>query len=229
MNFDEHAKSYQADVTDAVAFAGQPPDFYTRVKAQRLVEVLTAHFPDLSKIRVLDLGCGIGLTDQVLTEKIPNLVGVDVSEDSLSEAKDRNPGVEYVHYSGETLPFGDQTFDVVFAICVWHHVPRGQWQSFAGEIHRVTKPGGLSLIFEHNPLNPLTRRVVANCVFDKDAELLAAKETENFLRTAGFGPCATEYLLFFPFASDLLRKVEQACFARIPLGAQYVVTGEKSK
>ena len=65
------------------------------------------------------------------------------------------------------------SFDVVFAMCVWHHIPPNQWTNFISELSRVLSQEGLLLVYEHNPLNPLTRRVVSRCAFDKDAVLLS--------------------------------------------------------
>ena len=62
------------------------------------------------------------------------------------------------------MPVPDASVDVVFAICVVHHVPPAHWGAFAAEMARVLRPGGVAAIFEHNPLNPVTRRVVSNCV-----------------------------------------------------------------
>ena len=53
---------------------------------------------------------------------------------------------------------------------------------------RVLRPGGIAAIFEHNPLNPLTRRVVSNCVFDEDAVLLRRRRARGLLRQAGLVP-----------------------------------------
>ena len=66
-------------------------------------------------------------------------------------------------YDGEKLPFPDETFDVVLAICVLHHVPVSQRYTFVSEMVRVARSGGVVAIFEHNPFNPLTRHAVNSC------------------------------------------------------------------
>jgi hypothetical protein len=37
------------------------------------------------------------------------------------------------------------------------------------------KEDGHFIIFEHNPINPVTRHLVKNCPFDADAVLLSTK------------------------------------------------------
>jgi hypothetical protein len=50
---------------------------------------------------------------------------------------------------------------------------------------RVTRPGGLICIIEHNALNLLTRLAVNRCPFDADAVLLRSGQSQELLRGAG--------------------------------------------
>ena len=91
----------------------------------------------------------------------------------------------YEAYDGERLPYDDERFDVAFAICVLHHVRPAERPRFVGELRRVVRPGGLVALFEHNPLNPLTRLAVHRCAFDGDAVLLRAGEAQHVARASG--------------------------------------------
>jgi hypothetical protein len=90
----------------------------------------------------------------------------------------------------------------------------------------VTRSGGLVAIFEHNPWNPLTRRAVAGCEFDEDVVLLTRREGGRLLRGSGLAAVEGSYILFFTRESTLLSRIERR-LARIPLGAQYVVSGRR--
>ena len=79
------------------------------------------------------------------------------------------------------------------------------------------------MIFEHNPLNPLTRRAVAGCEFDRDAVLLRRSESERLLRGAGLRDPEGAYIVFFTRDSERLQRVERL-LGGVPLGAQYVVS-----
>jgi SAM-dependent methyltransferase len=225
MDFDQFADTYEQEIAAATRFAGVPPQFFLEAKLMHILETLRKRYQDLTKLRVLDMGCGIGLVDQALKVHVPNLVGADVSEKSLLAARARNPEIEYALLVDGLLPFADRSFDVAVSICVWHHVPPHQWPNFLSEIARVLAPTGVLLVYEHNPLNPLTRLAVSRCAFDADAQMLSAVEAATYLRLAGFRNVTTDYLLFLPFKSRIIRFCEKTLFRRIPLGAQYALCG----
>jgi SAM-dependent methyltransferase len=91
---------------------------------------------------------------------------------------------------------------------------------------RVLRPGGIAAIFEHNPINPLTRRVVSNCVFDEDAVLLRRRRARDLLRQVGLAPCEDRYIAFLPFGGKVVVPIE-AALRRVPLGAQYYVSATR--
>ena len=89
------------------------------------------------------------------------------------------------------------------------------------------RPGGLVVVYEHNPLNPLTRVAVSRCEFDEGVELLSRGETKSLLRRAGLEPIESRYIAFFPWRGRGLRALEHG-LARLPLGGQYVVGAMKA-
>ena len=114
----------------------------------------------------------------------------------------------------------------MFAICVVHHVPTGQRTRFAQELQRVVRPGGVVAIFEHNPVNPLTRVAVSRCEFDADAVLLGRRRVASLLRDAGLRIVERRYLLFFPFERRWTRPAERG-LAQLPLGAQHYAVAKR--
>jgi SAM-dependent methyltransferase len=152
------------------------------------------------------------------------MAGVDVSEACLATARGRTAGVEYSIYDGLHLPHPDASFDVVFSICVFHHIAIANRIPLAHDIRRVLRPGGMFAIFEHNPLNPLTMRVVNSCEFDKNAILLRSAEAETLMRETGFREVYSRFILTIPAKGSALRYVDQM-FGRLPLGAQYYTVG----
>jgi SAM-dependent methyltransferase len=93
--------------------------------------------------KVLDIGCAFGWTLGALTEKADHLVGVDMNEAALREARANYPHVEFIHQSGAALPCKANEFDVVILSEVIEHVGEENKQSVIDEVHRVLKEGGL--------------------------------------------------------------------------------------
>jgi SAM-dependent methyltransferase len=175
-------------------------------------------------VDVLDVGCGVGNYHSLLRPGLNRLCGVDISSESLKAARLRNEQVEYAHFDGINLPYPDQSFDAAFAICVYHHVPVAQRAALTRSVKMALRPGGLFLIFEHNPRNPLTMRVVNRCEFDRDAVLLKNEEAETLLLQADFTDVGTKHILTIPSFNKMTRQIDQV-FGSLSIGAQYFTSG----
>lgn len=230
VEFDEYCDNYTHQINEAIAFSGQSHDFFTKVKADYLTEILSNKFSssDDEEIHALDVGCGHGLIHPYLLEKNNKLrlSGVDIAPSVIDAARSANSNVSYQTYNGTILPYADNTFHMAFAICVMHHVPPLQWHSFLLEMKRVVKLNGLVVIFEHNPLNPITLKVVKNCPLDKSAILIRSGLMKKLKRQAGLMNLKRTFILFTPFEVPILQKLDHK-LGWFPLGAQYYVLSEK--
>ncbi len=121
-------------------------------------QLLSTEFDKYTKYRdLLDLGCGTGLCGGLFTDRISNIVGVDISNVMLDMAYNRidKYGVKIFNkllhqdmrdYLAETT----QPFDVVLCINVLQHV--GDLSGLFIAIDRVMKPGGFfALTFQSYP------------------------------------------------------------------------------
>ncbi len=226
VSFDNYVETYQKEVQSSINFIGQDVDFFIELKANMITGIAGRYFDNPEQINVLDIGSGIGLTDHHLTGFFKNLHGVDVEEGVVKKAMSYNPSVKYSLYDGLKLPFEDNAMDIVFAINVMHHVPPSSWKNFVSEMYRVVKPGGLGLVFEHNPLNPLTRLAVSRCEFDRDAVLIYKNRLKKMFVEASFIVNESRYIVFFPLRYKIFRSIETV-LGKIPLGAQYYLAGKK--
>jgi SAM-dependent methyltransferase len=226
ISFDDYVETYQKEIQSSINFIGQEHSFFVELKAELIKELADHFFERPGDIRILDIGCGIGLMDHYLSRKFNNLFGVDVERGIIEKAKEYNPGVCYKLYDGTNMPFEDGSMDVVFAINVMHHVPPDRWQIFTNEMFRITKRGGFALVFEHNPRNPLTRLAVSKCEFDQDAKLLHKKEVEKLFFSSGLEKISSSFIIFFPFHNRFFRIIEN-WLSKIPFGAQFYVKGTK--
>lgn len=219
---------YVTEVNRSIAFSGAEQDFFTIGKARRALNLLRRLGETPAEMNLLDIGCGVGLIHRHLASSFRTVVGVDVASEALAVAQAANPSIRYDHYDGRSLPCADGAFDVAIAICVMHHVPPTQWPDFVVEARRALRPGGILMIFEHNPWNPLTRLAVARCAFDFDAVLLSAARTARLLRRGGFLEVGREFIFFTPSSAAPVQWAEQR-LSWCPVGAQYIAYGRRAR
>src|SRR5258708_20338144 len=207
MEFDRYAESYRAEVDRA---AGVSVEGLAGEKARLILDVLSGALGSPDRLRVLDIGCGLGLVGEELGGKVADLWATDMSEKSVEIAKTRAPATRFIHSAGETLPFDSGSFDAAFTICVIHHVPPAARAKFIAEMLRVLRPGGVAVIFSHNPLNPMTQFIVSRCEFDEDAILLRCRESEMLLVDGGATVAGRRYVGFSPIRHALGARMERS-------------------
>ena len=226
--FDEHARSYDQQIERAISFSRREHDFFTKAKVDALLSLVARRLGDPGEMRALDVGCGSGVAHRFLTPRLKTLEATDVSPEMLALAKRANPDVTYHLADGSRLPVPTAAFDLTVATCVLHHVPPPERRSFLAETARVVRPGGLVVVFEHNPLNPLTRLVVRRVDFDADAELTRMGPLQELFRASGIPLVESRFIVLFPWRGAVFTTVEQM-LRRVPLGAQYYVCGRRGE
>ncbi|MBI2357249.1 class I SAM-dependent methyltransferase [Candidatus Dojkabacteria bacterium] len=114
-----------------------PRNFYNPIRQKqrrydKIVKLLNLKPTD----RVLNVGCGEGLTFEYFNKENP-ITGVDL----FKESKINRPNFIYLQIKGDgTLPFKDEEFDAVVCIGVLEHVkPYEALQKTCKEIQRVGK------------------------------------------------------------------------------------------
>ncbi len=104
-------------------------------------------------IRVLDVGCGSGivvrhLIDNGITPK--NIVGIDISEGQLIEAKRLNPGASFINASADEFDFVSGSFDLVVSNMAFHHFDDQQLLRALQRIHHsLTDEGSFFFVDTH--------------------------------------------------------------------------------
>ncbi|MDL2237468.1 methyltransferase domain-containing protein [Christensenellaceae bacterium OttesenSCG-928-K19] len=114
--------------------------------AMKLVEELTAGLPLLPGMRVMDLGCGMGLTSVFLAQEY----GLQVFATDLWIPATANyqtflaAGVSAIpiHADATDLPYADEYFDAIISVDSYHYY--GREERFMDEkIASLVKPGGI--------------------------------------------------------------------------------------
>lgn len=102
-------------------------------------------FTSLEKKDILDIGCGGGILSEALAQKGAFVTGIDLSEASLSIAKEHseqmNLSIQYQKISAEELAQQKaNAFDIVTCMEMLEHVPSPQSIVFAAS--KLVKPNG---------------------------------------------------------------------------------------
>ena len=223
VDFDRFASCYDQLLQDPLRsdFASDPLHFYRR-KWEVLERLLTRLGRRPQSMAWLDVGCGQGEFLELAGSHFATAVGCDPSSRMLSRGSSFDNRAQ--QHPCE-LPFPSQSFDLVSAICVYHHVPPSARPFLTLDIRRVLRPGGLFCVIEHNPYNLVTRRIVRRCPVDADAKLLSTQMGRKLFKESGLSCIWSEYFLFLP--EKWFRKFHhlEPLLRRIPLGGQYVLVG----
>ncbi|SMC96674.1 class I SAM-dependent methyltransferase [Kibdelosporangium aridum] len=135
-------------------------DFFDsgRTDVRRLLEVLDRHGKSYGDVAV-DFGCGVGRLTYALAEQCKHVTGVDVSRSMIEQAQAGNPfpdRVAFVHNEAATLPFDDDSVDLVISVITLQHIRPALSLRYLLEMARITKPGG-HLVFQLPSHVPATR------------------------------------------------------------------------
>jgi SAM-dependent methyltransferase len=116
----------------------------------------TGLVPDVDGQRLLDAGCGTGIYTEWLLDRGADVVGVDVNEAMLDNARETVGDRAEFHRGtlGEPLEFADEDgFDGVVSALAIDYVE--DWASLFDEFARVTRPGGFVVFSVVHPLDTL--------------------------------------------------------------------------
>ena len=228
--FDRLAPSYEELLYDPIRdlFTGREAAFFHHRKA----EVIRQFFRRRNIVTLglchLDVGCGKGDLLRLLQSDFERSVGCDVSSEMMRGISQVDGIETRVQKDPLQIPFGDAEFDLVTAVCVYHHVPCDERSALTREIARVLRPGGIFCLIEHNPLNPVTRLIVSRTPVDTDAILLGAAEARRLMDAAGLHFLEQDYFLYLPEALYRHLRKSEAMFARVPFGGQYALFARKN-
>ena len=221
VDFDKFTGNYDQLLQEQMGFFSKSDVYFAQYKVD-----LARSLIKQPVTRVLQYDCGTGRNIPFLKSAFPGakVVGSDISKASLALAKSEQPSVDFlVEGEGGNLIDG---FELIFVAGVFHHIPPPARLEAMKLLNSRLAPHGQIIIFEHNPYNPVTRRIVSNCAYDEDAQLLPPRELRALLSNAGFLQVRHGYCLFIPPSFSKLLWLERH-LSWLPLGGQFYACGSK--
>lgn len=216
IDFDEYVDQYEELLKSQLSFFNSSRDYFSAYKIHLLKQNL-----ETTPQRILDFGCGIGLNLPHLIQAFPQaeIYATDISHKSLAYVSAHYPTVKILKNPQESTDF-----DLIFLAGVMHHIPPRQRLQTMKEIKSLLSSSGTVCIFEHNPFNPITRKIVNECPFDKGVVLLSQNNLKSLMKESNIKPYKAHYCLFFPDTLRFLRPAERL-LRWLPLGGQHFVMG----
>ncbi len=116
--------------------------------------------------KILDLGCGAGEAAVFFATKGANVTATDISQNMLNAvnelAKKYSVKVNTVKSDSDKINLPDNTFDIVYASNLLHHI---NINFTLNEVKRILKNGGIFVSWDpiaHNPLINYYRKIATN-------------------------------------------------------------------
>ena len=97
-----------------------------------------------SNASLLDVGCGSGLFSSMAAKQGNSVTGIDASEPLVDQAKQRAPAITFLQGEMESLPFDENTFDVVCGFNSFQYA--ADVKAALTEAKRVLKSDGMLVV-----------------------------------------------------------------------------------
>lgn len=140
--FDQYARHYEQHLTQMLKYT----------LPSHIERCLHEHIPKGSKLNILDLGCGTGIIGKVSKHFAKSLIGVDLSNNMLDEARKKHIYDELIQ--GDCIDFlnDNNKYDCIIAAELLPYI--GNAQGLLTLITKSLRPGGIFLIsFETSKCN----------------------------------------------------------------------------
>lgn len=224
--FDAYSENYKKILAQSTGEDVESASYFASQKISHLARC----YPSNHTLQtILDYGCGVGMTLRPLRQKFPEteIAGADPSQSSLDVAAREHADCHII-----MLPLGElnqscyaRHFDLIFVSCVFHHIDSEQHIATLNSLRNLCSPTGQVAIFEHNPANPITRRIVRNCPFDEGVTLISPRTLRDRMIAAGWKSIRKSYISFVPPKLKRYKSLE-SFLGWCPLGAQYMITAK---
>lgn len=169
-------------VYDAKAdyYAKKLDDYAPRPEQEKFVSLLPSH------AKILDAGCGPGRDCEYFASHGFRVIGIDLSENLLSIAKQRVPQADFFKQDFRSLRFPKELFDGIWACASLLHLKRKDISTVLRSFFQILKPGGILFVQvkegkgEADIAEPIISGLTRHFVYYSHQEL------KKILQTAGY-------------------------------------------
>ena len=118
---------------------------------------------NIDALKAFEAGCSTGYNLRLLVQwggRPENLAGIDLDPAAVNYCKSHSPEIRVHAGSADSIPEPNGHFDLALAFTLFSSVPDDEvCQGISQELLRITKPGGLILVYDMRRRNPANRSV----------------------------------------------------------------------
>jgi trans-aconitate methyltransferase len=164
---------------------------------------------------------------ELVEEFFPNAsyTGVDKSGESINQARSRFL-TNSIFHDLNSENWKRYKYDLIFSAGVFHHIPHNEHKNLLQDLSSHLNPKGILAIWEHNPFNPFTKKIVNDCILDQDAVLIYPHRMRKNMLEIPLSNTRVVYTTFFPKILSCLNVLDPY-LNWLPLGGQFLAYGEK--
>ena len=133
----------------AVYMLGRNGGLMNDQRGHTLAQHVMDLYPDLEPERIIEMGCGVGVSLVPFAGYFPEaeIHGVDLGADMLryahARAESLGAGLHLSQQNAERTDFQDGSFDLVFSCVLFHETSAKAIGPIIKECHRLLRPGGV--------------------------------------------------------------------------------------
>jgi len=184
---------------------------------------------------VLEVGCGSGrILTSIAKESKCRCVGVDVTDDAFASlsffSRQQGVKVEAVKGDGFSLPFRDESFEVVYSEGVIEHFPIERSAEMLREHVRVCRRGGLVIVSVPNKfaiVHSLTKRLLGSRFLFAPEASLSTFELSRLMWGAGLTMVSRDGFAFgcqfYMFQAFFLEQTSHSALKKIGNSLLYLL------
>jgi ubiquinone/menaquinone biosynthesis C-methylase UbiE len=110
---------------------------------------LVSRLPLAPDFVVAEIGSGTGVYARAVHTRVAHLVGLELQRDLIDQARAREPALQLVQGSAQSLPLRSSSFDLIYLVTVLGELT--DRAAALREMYAALRPGGFLAIAEHLP------------------------------------------------------------------------------
>jgi len=174
-------------IKEAVKTYNKIAELYSKYNFEKLLQFQLSKFISLLPgKKVLDVGCGMGRDVAYFMEEGLDVIGIDLSEKMIEEAKKRVKKGKFKIMDFRKVDFKDKTFDGIWSMAGFVHIAKDEMPKLLKEMNRVLKEEGIIYIAIKEGQGEKEVKAPKYKGEPRVFVLYQQLELEEFLKEAGF-------------------------------------------